>query len=204
MLNLCQTLVLSVRPEDFPVAGFAASDHLMIFFMAAWTISRLRAVAPDARIVRAMPNGGAGTGQSYTPWLVGPGVTSEDAAPVKRLLSALGEEDRIETEGQLNYLSALSGSGAAYPALMARAMLADAAARGLPQSVALRAVEAVVCGSTGRLSGKLTDIPALLESYMSYRGITAADLSAAAAGFEASIHAAPGAAAAKAEAMSKG
>ena len=202
MLEQCETVVLSVRPEDFPVPGFAPRDNLLISFMTAWTIDRLQNLAPAARIVRAMPNGGASTGQSYTPWLVGPGITASDLALTARLLSAMGQEDRIETETQLNYLSALSGSGAAYPALMARAMLTDAAEQGLPEPVALRAVEAVICGSTGLLAGKLAEVPALLDAYMSYRGITAAGLAAAeAAGFEQAIRSALSAAMAKAEAM---
>jgi pyrroline-5-carboxylate reductase len=47
-------LVLSVRPEDFPVPGFAPGARLLISFMAAIPMGRLQALAPDARIVRAM------------------------------------------------------------------------------------------------------------------------------------------------------
>jgi pyrroline-5-carboxylate reductase len=203
MIELCETVVLSVRPEDFPVPGFAPRDHLLISFMAAWTVDRLQSLAPMARVVRAMPNGGASTGQSYTPWLAGPGITASDAGLNARLLSAMGKEDQIETEAQLNYLSALSGSGAAYPALMARAMLTDAARRGLPVHVTLRAVEAVICGSNSLLAGRFSNISDLLDTYLSYRGITAAGLCAAeAAGFEEAVQAALAAAVAKAEAMS--
>ena len=57
-------------------------------------------------------------------------------------------------------------------------------------------------GSTGLLAGKLAEVPALLDAYMSYRGITAAGLAAAeAAGFEQAIRSALSAAMAKAEAM---
>ncbi len=202
LCDQCGTLVLSVRPEDFPVAGFAPRDHLVLSFMAAWSMDDLAALAPAARIVRAMPNGGATTGQSYTPWLARPDLPPADAATVTRLLSAMGQSDRIGTEDQLHYLSALSGSGAAYPALLAKAMLDDAAARGLPPEIARRAVEAVVCGSAGLLAGKLDSLSGLLDAYMSYRGITAAGLSAAhAAGFEQSIHAALSAALEKARSM---
>ena len=96
-----------------------------------------------------------------------------------KVLSAMGQEDRLETEDQLHYLSALSGSGAAYPGLMARAMLTDAIAFGLPEAVALRAVESVICGSAGLLTGKRGQGDAPLESYMSYKGITVAGLTAA-------------------------
>jgi len=202
LCDLCQTIVLSVRPEDFPVAGFRPRDHLLISFMAAWPMAELQAIAPGARIVRAMPNGGATTGQSYTPWLSGTGVTADDKSLVARLMSAMGQEDEIGSEAQLHYLSALSGSGAAYPALMARAMLDHATGQGLPLPIATRAVEAVICGSAGLLAGRLAEIPALLDTYHSYRGITAAGLSAAtAAGFEEAIDAALSAAYDKAKTM---
>lgn len=202
LFELCETVVLSVRPDDFPVPGFAPEKHLLISFMAGWSLSQLQEKAPEARIVRAMPNGGATSGQSFTPWLTSPGVSSADTALVARVLAAMGQEDRIETEDQLHYLSALSGSGAAYPALMARTMLGDAITFGLSKTVALRAVEAVICGSAGLLTGKLDQVDELLESYISYKGITVAGLIAAeATGFETSVRAPLSAALAKARSM---
>lgn len=202
LFDLCQIVVLSVRPDDFPMPGFAPRDHLLISFMAGWSLRQLQDRAPEAHIVRAMPNGGATTGQSYTPWLPGPGLTLEDAALTGRILVAMGQEERLETEDQLHYLSALSGSGGAYPGLMARAMLEDARAFGLPDAISLRAVEAVITGSAGLLAGKLDAVDELLESYMSYKGITAAGLSAAnEAGFTSAMRRALGAAFAKAKSM---
>ena len=204
MQRQCEVIVLSVRPQDFPVAGFDPGGRLVISFMAGWSMERLRALAPDARWVRAMPNGGAISGQSYTPWLA-EGLTPADDALVQRILSGMGAQQRIETEDHLDYLTALSGSGAAYPALMARAMLADAQARGLSLAVAQRAVEAVICGSTGLLAGQMGQIDTLLDCYRSYRGITAAGLDAAqAAGFETAVQAALSAATVKAQAMGRG
>lgn len=201
----CGTIVLSVRPEDFPVPGFRAGDHLLISFMAGWTLARLRGIAPGARLLRAMPNGGASTGQSYTPWVAGEGVTAADAALAARLLAAFGAEERVETEAQLDYLSALSGSGAAYPALLAQAMLAHARGMGLPDGVAQRAVEAVICGSSGLLAGRMGGLDGLIGAYMSYRGITAAGISAAQeAGFSTAMATALDAAFAKAQRMGEG
>lgn len=200
----CDVIVLSVRPQDFPLPGFDPGRALVISFMAGWTMARLQALAPQARIVRAMPNGGATTGQSFTPWLA-PGIRDADRALVRRILSAMGTEAELESEDQLDYLTALSGSGAAYPALMARAMLQDATARGLPLDVAQQAVEAVICGSTGLLQGQMGQVQTLIDAYLDYRGITAAGMMAALdAGFETAIHAALTAATAKARDMARG
>lgn len=200
--DLCaqsDVLILSVRPDDFPPVGFDAGDRLVISFMTAWTLAKLRARWPQARIARAMPNGGAPLGQSFTPWVGDLGA--EDAALVSRLLSAMGAEARVADEGQLDYLSALSGSGSAYPALMAQAMLADARSRGLPEAVALQAVEAVICGSADFLRERMAEVGAVLDDYRSYKGITDAGITAAEPGLTRAIHEALAAATAKAQAM---
>lgn len=202
LCDLCQTVVLSVRPHDFPVSGFRPKDHVLISFMAGWSLRQLQDLAPEARIFRAMPNAGATMGKSYTPWLAGPGAAQADKVLVSQILAAIGQEERLETEDQLHYLAGLSGSGGAYPGLMAQAMLADARAFGLPDAIANRAVEAVITGSVGLLAGRIDKVDALLDSYMSYQGITAAGLSAAVeSGFQTALREALAAAFAKAKSM---
>ena len=188
-------VVVAVRPEDFPTPGFAP-DGLVISFATVWTLEKLRALAPRARIVRAMPNSGAPQGASYTPWVgdVGPA----DAALVTRILGALGDVVRLETEAQLDYMAALPGSGMAYPALMAQAMLSHARAFGLPGAVAQRAVEAVVVQASQGLAGRMGDLDAVLELYRGYKGVTAAGIAAAEPGMAQALHAALEAAFAKA------
>lgn len=199
--DLCarsDVLVLSTRPEDFPQPGFDGAGKLLISFMTAWSLDRLAALCPAARLVRAMPNGAASEGRSFTPWVAGPGLWPGDAALVRRLLAVMGEEVEVRTEAELDYLSALSGSGAAYPALMAQAMLQDALSRGLSQAVAERAVASVLA-SGGALAGNPAQADAMLETYLGYRGVTAAGLNAAvSAGFAQAITAALAAAEAKA------
>lgn len=182
-----EVIVLSVRPDDFPMPGYAGGNHLVISFMTAWSLERLAALHPGGRIVRAMPNGAASKGQSFTPWVASPGLAAEDRALVRRLLAVMGKEAEVETEAQLDYLSALSGSGSAYPALMAQAMLAHARKEGLSDNVAHAAVSSVMASAAG-LAGQVETVGALLETYLGYRGITAAGLRAAeAAGFQTAI-----------------
>ncbi len=203
MQELCGPIVLSVRPEDFPVPGFAPGGRLLVSFMAGVPMARLRALAPAARIVRAMPNGGASSGNSYSPWFAEE-LDEADVAFTRRLLSAFGREDRVESEDQVDILAAISGSGPAYPALMAEALLRKARALGLPQDVAERAVEAVVVGSAAALAGRAAEAGAIIAALKSYRGITAAGLDAVeAAGFGAALAAAIDAAVEKARRMGR-
>lgn len=196
-IGACDVIILAVRPEDFPVAGLDPGDGLVISFMTVWTMAKLRALFPRARLVRAMPNGAAPVGRSFTPWV---GEAAE-AALVGRILSAMGPQARVQSEDQLDYLAALSGSGSAYPALMAKAMLKDALARGLPEAVAEAAVEAVICGSAPFLEGKMGQLDAILDTYRAYKGVTAAGLDAADPGLSRAVTEALAAATAKARAL---
>ena len=187
----CDVLVLSVRPEDYRVAAPLPFGGQVISFMAGVSLEDLARDFPAARIARAMPGGGASEGTAHVPWC--------GAGDPVAVLSALGHVDRVADERALAYLSALSGSGAAYPALMARAMYRHALAQGLPPDVAWNAVRSVVCGSPALFSGGIAQAEALLETYHGYRGITAAGLdAAAAAGFGEAVAAALEAATAKA------
>jgi len=178
MQDLCDVIVLSVRPEDFPLAGFAPGGRLVISFMAGVSVARLRALAPQARIVRAMPNGNASEGASYTPWFA-EGLAEGDAALVARLLGAMGVAEPVAHEDHVDVLSAISGSGPAYPALLALALVEAGIAHGLPKDVAERAAEAVVAGSAGALSGRMAEARAIVEALRGYRGVTAAGIEAA-------------------------
>ena len=102
----------------------------------------------------------------------------------------------MASEAQIDFLTALSGSGAAYPALMAVAMLDAAREAGLDEGVAERAVSAVVCDGAAMLAGRIGDAAAMIEAYRGYRGTTAAGLAAAeAAGFRQAVMSALSAAA---------
>ena len=191
MAAACDVLVLSVRPEDYRVAAPLPFGGQVISFMAGVSLADLARDFPAARIARAMPGGGASEGTAHVPWC--------GAGDPVAVLSALGQVDRVADEAALAYLSALSGSGAAYPALMARAMYRHALAQGLPPDVAWNAVRSVVCGSPALFAGGIAQAEALLETYHGYRGITAAGLdAAAAAGFGEAVAAALEAATAKA------
>lgn len=198
-----EIVVVSVRPEDWAALQLSAPNRLVISFMAG--IGREALAACGGRIVRAMPNASSEIGASYTPWFAGPDVTAQDRAAVAAVLSAIGAEDEVVSEAHLDALSAVSGSGAAYPALMALALRDFLTAHGLPDAIAWRAAEAVVCEGAALLSGQMAqEAPRLLDAYRDYRGITAAGLdAAAAAGFGRSLAAALEAALSKSAEMGR-
>ena len=196
----CDVVVVSVRPGDWPGLELRAAGRLVVSFMAGVAMEALG--ASGGRIVRAMPNAAAEIGASYSPWVAGPGVTAADRAVVAAVLGAVGTQEELPDEGQIELMTALSGAGPAYPALMARAMLRFLADRGVAAETAARAVEGTICAAAQLLEGRMGDAPAMVQTFVDYRGTTCAGLEAAeAAGFSAALEAGLVAAVEKARAM---
>ena len=193
-------IVISVRPADWPGLDLRAPGKLMISFMAGVGLGTLSRTG--GRVIRALPNAAAEIGASYSPWVAGAGITAEDRATTAQILGAIGTAEELPDEAQIDVMTALSGSGPAYPALMAQAMLGWLASVGVGPDVAARAVESVVCTSARLLQGKVAEAANMVQTFVDYRGTTCAGLEAAeAGGFSAALHAALTTATAKAAAM---
>ena len=97
---------------------------------------------------------------------------------MRRLIDSFGSGDEVATEAEIDYMTGLSGTGPAYPALLAVAMMRDAVAHGVPPEVARRAVVALLVG-TGRLFEKTGEDPEdTVAAFVDYRGVTAAAIEA--------------------------
>jgi len=174
LVERSNVIILSVRPQDWPALQLHAPDRLLISVMAKVSVDEL--AGAGGRIVRAMPNALTELRRSYSPWFAGPGVTAEDKRVVTRILECPGSADEVQQEAQLDVMTVLSGSGPAYPALMAAAMLAFARAQGLPEEIARRAVVSAVCDGAGLLRDRIETAPEVVATFRDYAGVTAAGL----------------------------
>ncbi|PDT46549.1 pyrroline-5-carboxylate reductase [Sinorhizobium fredii] len=181
-------IIVSVRPADWPPLAVDASGKLLVSVMAGIRLSQLAEHHNTDRVVRSLPNAAAEVGKSYTPWVASEAVDDRDRFIVRSIFDACGTADEVASEDNIDYLTGLSGSGPAFPALLAAAMKKDAIAHGICPNVASRAVTAVLIGA-GRLFERRDECPAsVVETFLSYRGTTAAAIeSMRAAGFEAAI-----------------
>ncbi|MET3590705.1 MULTISPECIES: pyrroline-5-carboxylate reductase dimerization domain-containing protein [Mesorhizobium] len=167
-------IMLSVRPQDWPSLKLDAKGKLVISVMAGIRIAEIGERHGTRRVVRTLPNAAAEVGKSYTPWIASSDATGEDRAIVRAIFDACGVEDEVATERDIDYLTGLTGSGPAFPALLAEAMMRDAVAFGLSPEVARRAVNTVLTG-TGRLLELNNASPAdTVAAFLGYRGTTAA------------------------------
>ncbi|MFK0206119.1 pyrroline-5-carboxylate reductase family protein [Agrobacterium sp. NPDC090283] len=195
-------VILSVRPEDWNAVEIEAAGKLVVSVMAGVTVDNIRERTGSARVARALPNAAAELGFSYTPFFVASSET-RDAETVGTLFRSCGEVDIVSRETDIDYFTAMSGSGAAFPALLAEAMMNDAIARGIPTAVARRAAQQLIIGA-GRLQERDGASPdETVTSFVDYKGTTAAGILAMRrAGFANVVEAGLDAAFRKAKALS--
>lgn len=198
-------ILISVRPEDWQSVDVDARGKLVISVMAAIGLEQLSRRHSTERVIRALPNAAADVGMSYTPWVASADATAADRDTVRSIFGVCGLEDDVADEPMLDYLSGLTGTGPAYPALLAQALIGDAVARGLDRRLARRAVATLLIGA-GRLLERSDEDPSqTVETFLAYRGVTAAGIAAMrAAGFEEAIRSGLEAAFARSAAMSTG
>ncbi len=167
-------IIVSVRPDDWRALAMDARGKLVISVMASVALAPMVEAFRTPRVARAMPNAAAELRCSYTPWFVTLAATEEDRRLVQTIFEACGACDEAASEDEIDYFSGFSGSGQAYPALLAAAMESAALARGVRPEMARRAVVQLMIGA-GRLFEAHPESPTeVVETFVRYRGITTA------------------------------
>lgn len=103
--------VLGVLEEISPFV----SEKLVVSIAAGVTIKKLESNLPQGvRIIRVMPNTPALVGEGMSGMTGGNSATKEDIEYVKNLLSTIGKCIVVDTESQIDIVTAISGSGPAF------------------------------------------------------------------------------------------
>ncbi|MGH8417219.1 MAG: pyrroline-5-carboxylate reductase family protein [Pseudomonas sp.] len=186
LVDASDIVIVAVRPEQFKALAINASDRFVISLMAGVPAQAISSATGARKVVRAMANAAVDIRQSFTPWHCSVELSASDQALVQQLLECVGTASRVPTEDCIDYLSALCGTGPAFPALLMTALMRQAVAAGIPQDIARQAARGVVLGASRLLDE--TEPQAMIDSLMAYRGVTAAALqSLLAADFEAMV-----------------
>ncbi|MFC3284131.1 pyrroline-5-carboxylate reductase family protein [Litchfieldella rifensis] len=176
LVALADVIVLSVRPEDLASVDIEAQDKLVISLLAMASLQAISSQVGSRRVVRAMPNAAAEIRRAYFPWYASQQVTEADRQLVQALLESCGKARELPAERDLDYLTALSGAGPAYPALLAQAMLEHAKGMGIADDIAREAVMQTLVGGSLLLE-KLGDDPGdMVERLIAYDGTTSKGL----------------------------
>ncbi|PQO24048.1 pyrroline-5-carboxylate reductase [Rhodobacteraceae bacterium WD3A24] len=172
-------VIIAVKPqmmrEALPRIEALGGGKTAFVSVAAGTPIRLfeTLLGADTPIVRAMPNTPAAVGRGVTA-LVGNAVAGEAALEMaESLLSAVGQTVRLESEEQMDAVTAVSGSGPAYVFHLIEAMAAAGEAEGLSPALALQLARATVAGA-GALAEKADEAPGQLRANVTSPGGTTA------------------------------
>ena len=176
-------VILAVKPQIMDgvlpqLAALVDQTTLVISIAAGVTLGQMvRGLDGRAVSVRAMPNTPAAVGAGITGLTAGATITDQQKQLVCDLLSATGNTVWIESEDQMNMVTALSGSGPAYVLYLVEVMAAAGVRGGLSKDVAMQLARQTVVGSA-RLMDVEKDVPAadLRRRVTSPGGTTAAAL----------------------------
>ncbi len=177
MRTVCETLANIAAARQPVVASIAAGI----------TAAQLeRWLGGNQAIVRAMPNTPALLGAGVTGLFANPRVSAAQRAQTEQVLASAGRTVWIESETQMDAVTAVSGSGPAYVFLLAEAMEAAALEQGLPADAARTLVLDTILGAA-RMLTEAGEAPAELRRRVTSPGGTtqAAIETFQAGGFEA-------------------
>ena len=175
-----EVIVLSVKPQQMrAVAQELAPSlqdrrRLVISIAAGIRLADLvNWLGPAAAVVRTMPNRPALIGAGVTALLAHERVSPEERAAAESILAACGATVWIESEEQMDAVTAVSGSGPAYVFLLVEMLESAARAEGLDPPTARRLAVETVFGSA-RLARESGEDPAFLREQVTSRGGTTA------------------------------
>lgn len=175
-------VVLAVKPQLMDavlpeLAALVAPDTLFISIAAGTSLYRLKTLlGEEMRAVRAMPNTPVAVGRGMTACFANPLVSDAQRDVADALLAAVGAVGWVESEPQIDAVTAISGSGPAYVYYLAECMAAAGEALGLTPALAMQLARATVSGAGEMLEQMPDEAATLRKNVTSPGGTTAAAL----------------------------
>jgi pyrroline-5-carboxylate reductase len=155
-------------------AELALRRRLVISIAAGIRLQDLaRWLGADVSLVRTMPNRPALIGAGITALYADATVLPSERQAVETILASCGATVWVETEEQMDVVTALSGSGPAYFFLLVEALEAAGIRLGLVPDTARRLAVETARGA-GRMAAESSDSPAELRAQVTSRGGTTA------------------------------
>ncbi len=186
MLARRRVWVFAVKPQFLKEAvlqcrPFLQDDTLVVSVAAGISADTLSGwLSTDGkaftRVVRCMPNTPALIGAGASGLLALPGVSEDDRTVVQQCLRAVGEVVWVDTDAQIDAVTALSGSGPAYVFLFLEALIQGGIGQGLNEDQARTLALATLTGATQLAALSHESLPTLRERVTSKGGTTAAAL----------------------------
>jgi pyrroline-5-carboxylate reductase len=170
-------VVIAVKPQDFDVllgeiGGLLTPEQTVLSVAAAIPTAAIETrIAPAVPVVRAMPNRPATVHEGMAGICAGAHAGEEHLALAEEALSHLGGVVRVP-ERYMDAVTAVSGSGPAYFALLAEAMIESGILLGLSREISTQLVVQTMLGTAHLLRDENIHPVELREQVTSPGGTT--------------------------------
>jgi pyrroline-5-carboxylate reductase len=173
-------MVIAVKPQHTSDALKAIAKNplretsLVLSVVAGLPLKTIADAAPGtSALIRAMPNTPSTIGRGVCVWAHSPETTQKQIETTRMILQAVGTEEHVADEDEVDTATAVSGSGPAYVLLLMEAMIDSACHMGMQRELARKLVEETFIGTAeyAKLTGKH---PAVLRDEITSRGGTTA------------------------------
>ena len=175
-------LFLAVKPQVMeavlpPLKSVVGEGTVVVSVAAGKTLSFMSTHLGDVAMVRAMPNTPAMVGRGVTGAYANGKVSADQRGRVHALLAVSGPVEWVASEGDIDAVTAVSGSGPAYVFYLVECMAEAGRKAGLPADLAMRLARETVAGAGEMLHQSPDDPATLRKNVTSPGGTTAAALS---------------------------
>jgi pyrroline-5-carboxylate reductase len=145
-------VMLCVKPQFLgevlsDLDGLLSEETLLVTIVAGVRLAHIVRALKVPAAVRAMPNTPGQIGAGITVWTCTDAVGTAGRERARALLSALGEDEFVTHEDELDMATALSGTGPAYVFLFMEALIDAGVHLGFSRRVASRLVLETMRGS---------------------------------------------------------
>jgi pyrroline-5-carboxylate reductase len=170
-------IVIAVKPQDFEIllgeiGGLLTPEQTVLSVAAAIPTAAIeRRITSGVPVVRAMPNAPAVVHEGIAGICAGAHASDEHLALAEECLSHLGAVVRV-AEPYMDAVTAVSGSGPAYFALLAEAMIEAGILLGLSREISTQLVVQTMLGTAKLLRDEHVHPVELREAVTSPGGTT--------------------------------
>ena len=172
-------VVIAVKPQDLDallgeIGGLVEPDQTVLTIAAAIPTAQIESRLPDGvPVVRAMPNTPSTVHEGIAGLCAGAHAGDEHLTIAEEALSHLGAVVRV-SESSMDAITAVSGSGPAYFALLAEAMIEAGILLGLSREISTQLVVQTMLGTAKQLRDERMHPVELREMVTSPGGTTIA------------------------------
>lgn len=148
-----EMVLLAIKPQMLDAASATiraavTQETVILSIMAGKSIADFASRLPGVKkFVRTMPNTPAAIGRGITGAFATPAISGSERDAVNRLLATTGKVVWVETEGQIDAVTAVSGSGPAYVFHMVECLARAGENLGLAPDLAMQLARATIEGA---------------------------------------------------------